>query len=109
MRWIIKRFPKHIEIVENIYLLKFSITPSNKENITIRYEFHELINAITFEAKEDDLKSTVEIIGVQSIEPVQKHRIPPISSNMIKSKYTRIFDKRDWITNTPLNLTKGTN
>ncbi|GBB84961.1 hypothetical protein RclHR1_11550003 [Rhizophagus clarus] len=28
----------------------------NKENITIRYEFHELINAITFEAKEDDLK-----------------------------------------------------
>ncbi|PKC06327.1 subtilisin-like protein [Rhizophagus irregularis] len=130
---IIKRATKHVEIVENAYLLKFSLPPSYKDdnkklnvikqheyfydeikkkglNITIRYEFHELINAITFEAKDDDLKSIVEINGVQSVEPVQKHRIPPISFNMIKSKYTQMFfDKRDWTTNTPLNLTKEAN
>src|ERR1041384_6119858 len=91
---IIKRAPKHVEIVKNVYLLKFSITPSfnddNKKrveiikqheyfheeitkiglNITVRYEFHELINAISFEAKEEDLESIVEIAGVKSIEPV---------------------------------------
>ena len=91
---IIKRAPKHVEIVENVYLLTFSITPSLDDdknvqieiikqhehfheeimkkglNITIRYEFHELINAISFEAKDDDLKSIVEINGVKSIEPV---------------------------------------
>src|SRR6266487_1575344 len=91
---IIKRAPKHVEIVKNVYLLKFSITPSfngdDKKhveiikqhkyfyeeitkmglNITVRYEFHELINAISFEAKEEDLESIVEIMDVKSIEPV---------------------------------------
>ncbi|CAG8591930.1 10470_t:CDS:10 [Funneliformis mosseae] len=118
---IIKRAPKHVEIVENAYILKFTITPSLDDrkkhveiikqheyfhaeikkkglNITVRYEFYELINAISFEIKEDDLEKIVEIVGVQSIEPVQKHQILPTSSNMkveIESKYTQMsFDKR---------------
>ncbi|CAG8635882.1 13819_t:CDS:10 [Funneliformis caledonium] len=133
---IIKRAPKHVEIVENAYILKFTITPSLDDrkkhveiikqheyfhaeikkkglNITVRYEFYELINAISFEIKEDDLEKIVEIVGVQSIEPVQKHQILPTSSNMkveIESKYTQMsFDKRDWIPDTPLNLSKDAN
>ncbi|CAI2174511.1 512_t:CDS:10 [Funneliformis geosporum] len=132
---IIKRAPKHVEIVENVYILKFTITPSldDKEkheiikqhenfhseikkkglNISVRYEFYELINAISFEVKENDLEKIVEITGVQSIEPVQRHQILPTSSNTkmeIESKYTRMsFDKRDWTPDTPLNLSKEAN